>query len=358
MRNKYPELIVNTSDSILQVLKKMDASARKLLIVMDDDKFVSLISIGDIQRAIIKGTDLSAQIWRILRPEITVASTLEDLAIVKERMLTRRNELMPVVSPDGKLQGVILWEDLFQDKHAPKETVKLDLPVVIMAGGKGTRLQPLTNVLPKPLIPINSKTIIEDIMDRFVDCGCHNFFLSVNHKSEIIRYYFDSLQNPDYLITYFQEEKPLGTAGSLHLLKNRISSTFFISNCDIIVEQDYSEILDYHRENRNEITMVAALKNYPISYGTLTTAEDGLLQSIQEKPELVFKINTGVYILESHLIDEIPENQFYHITDLIEKLSREKRRVGVFPVSEKSWTDIGNWDEYLSHIRGSWAANQ
>jgi dTDP-glucose pyrophosphorylase len=353
MRDKYPDLIVNKDDSILLVLKKMDASARKLLIVMDESLFVSLISIGDIQRAIIKGIDLNAPIFQILRPEITVASTQDDLSAVKERMLTRRNELMPVVSQSGVLESVILWEDLFQEKHSPKEETRLNLPVVIMAGGKGTRLKPLTNVLPKPLIPIHSKTIIEDIMDKFVACGCHDFFLSVNHKSEIIRYYLDSLQNPEYRIQYFQEEKPLGTAGSLHLLKNRISSTFFISNCDIIVEQDYSEILNYHLENKNEITMVAALKNYSIPYGTLTTCEGGLLQSIQEKPEIVFKINTGVYILEPHLLSEIPENVFFHITSLIEKLHQEKRRVGVFPVSEKSWIDIGNWDEYLTHIRVS-----
>jgi dTDP-glucose pyrophosphorylase len=352
MRQKFSSLVIDKDNSVLSALKQMDLSKRKLLIVVDRDIFTSLVSIGDIQRAIIKGIDLTAPIHQILRPEVRFASTQDDMQQVKERMRTRRNELMPVVSPSGELVDVILWEDLFEEERAIKGAVMLNLPVIIMAGGKGTRLKPLTNVLPKPLIPIHRKTIIEDIMDRFVDCGCHDFYLSVNHKSEIIRYYFDTLQNPEYRIQYFQEEKPLGTAGSLHLLKNKISTTFFVSNCDIIVEQDYSEILNYHRENENEITIVAALKNYPIPYGTLTTAEDGLLQSIQEKPEIVFKINTGVYILEPHLINEIPENQFYHITYLIEKLRQEKRRVGVFPVSDKSWIDIGNWEEYLTHIRG------
>ena len=358
MRKKFPTLIIEKEGSILSALKQMDISKRKLLIVVDKDIFASLISIGDIQRAIIKDVDLATPIHQILRPEVRFASSEDDLQQVKERMKARRNELMPIVSPSGELVDVILWEDLFAEERTLKGAVTLNLPVIIMAGGKGTRLKPLTNVLPKPLIPIHSKTIIEDIMDRFVACGCHEFFLCVNHKSEIIRYYFDSLRNPEYRVKYFQEDKPLGTAGSLYLLKNTIQSTFFVSNCDIIVEQDYGEILNYHLENKNEITMVAALKNYPIPYGTITTRENGLLQSIQEKPEVVFKINTGVYILEPHLLDEIPENQFYHITDLIEKLRQEQRRIGVFPVSEKSWIDIGNWEEYLSHINKNRANSQ
>ena len=351
MRQKYPDLIVNAEDNIISVLKKMDTSRRKLLIVMAEKQFKSLISIGDIQRAIIKNIDLAVPISQILRQEITVASTEDDLSLVKSRMKTRRNEFMPVVSPSGELINIIFWEDLFEEKHAPKATVNLNLPVIIMAGGQGTRLKPLTNILPKPLIPIRNKTIIEDIMDRFVDCGCNDFFLSINYKAEIIRYYFDSLQNPEYRIDYFQEDKPLGTAGSLHLLKDKIHSTFFVSNCDIIIEQDYSEILNYHYDNQNEITVVGAIKNYSIPYGTLTTREDGLLQTIQEKPEIIFKINTGFYILEPHLIKEIPNNRIYHITYLIEKLQQENRRVGVFPVSEKSWIDIGNWEEYLTHIQ-------
>lgn len=351
MRQKYPDLIVNTQDTIIRVLKKMDVSQCKLLIVMEENQFKSLISVGDIQRAIIKNIDLGAPISTILREGITVASTDDDLSLVKARMKKRRNEFMPVVSASGELVKIIFWEDLFEEKCTQKVDAKLNLPVIIMAGGKGTRLKPLTNVLPKPLIPIHSKTIIEDIMDRFVDCGCNDFFVSVNYKADFIRYYLESLPKNEYNISYFQEDKPLGTAGSLHLLKNKINSTFFVSNCDIIVKQDYSEILNYHRVNKNEITIVAALKDYSIPYGTLVTSEDGLLEKIEEKPDVIFKINTGFYILEPHLLKEIPDDQFYHITYLIEKLQLVNRRVGVFPVTENAWIDIGNWQEYLAHIR-------
>ena len=216
-----------------------------------------------------------------------------------------------------------------------------------MAGGQGTRLRPLTNVLPKPLIPIGEQTMMEDIMDRFVECGCKSFYVSVNYMAEFIRHYFDNFSKHKYTIEYFQEDKPLGTAGSLHLLKGKINDTFFVSNCDSILDEDYGEILRYHRENKNEITVVSVMKSIYIPYGTLETGEDGLLKVIQEKPELTFKINTGMYILEPHLLNEIPSDRVYHITYLIDKLVKEKRRVGVFPVNEGSWTDVGNWDEYI-----------
>jgi len=358
MIQKYPDLIVYTQDTILDVLKRMDKTGRKLLIVMTGDQFESLISIGDIQRAIIDNIELDAPIARILRKKITVASTADDFSRVKARMKKRRNEFMPVVTPAGELADIIFWEDLFDEKHTPRAAAQLDLPVIIMAGGKGTRLKPLTNVLPKPLIPIGEKTFVEEIMDRFVACGCCDFYLSLNYKAEMIRYYFETLQNDDYRIRFFQEETPLGTAGGLHLLNGKIRTTFFVSNCDIIIDQDYHEILKYHRENKNEITIVAALKNYSIPYGTLTTRENGLLDRIEEKPEIVFKINTGFYILEPHLLSEIPQNQFYHITYLIGKLQQQNRRVGVFPVSEKSWIDIGNWDEYAKYTKCTNMANK
>ena len=209
-----------------------------------------------------------------------------------------------------------------------------------MAGGEGTRLRPLTNVIPKPLIPIGEKTMLEHIFDRFYKYGCKTFHISVNYKAALIEFYLKQ-QNLPYILSFFREEKPLGTAGSLALLKGKIKETFFVSNCDILIEQDYSEILDFHRNQKNEITLVAALKHYPIPYGTLETAEGGKLLSLHEKPELTFKINSGMYILEPHLIDEIPDNKFFHITQLIEKVLERGGNVGVFPVSEKSWKDVG-----------------
>ena len=343
------QLTIVFDENILSALKKMNKIHRKLLIVMKDGRFHSLVSIGDIQRAIIADVDLHEPVEKILRSKVNVASVGDDKQQVIRFMMEQRSEFMPIVDENGIIAEIILWDDVVGKKQ--KNRSEFTLPVVIMAGGQGTRLRPLTNVLPKPLIPIGEQTMMEDIMDRFVECGCKNFYVSVNYKADFIRHYFDNFSKPQYHIEYFQEDKPLGTAGSLHLLKDRINSTFFVSNCDIIIDEDYSEILQFHRDNKNEITVVAAIKNFSIPYGTLETGDRGQLLSLQEKPEVTYKINTGMYILEPHLIEEIPSDRLYHITFLIEKLIQDGRKVGVFPINEGSWTDIGNWDESMKYIR-------
>lgn len=343
------ELFIEKNSSILSALKQMDAIKHRLLIVVEAGKFNSMLSIGDIQRAIIRGAEMNSPIVNILRNNINVASIHDDRKEVQEYVKKHKTEYMPIVDEERNIVEVLFWNDLFHS-DVIRRTDEFHLPVIIMAGGKGTRLRPLTNVLPKPLIPIGNQTMLEDIMDRFVDCGCHEFYISVNYKADTIKRYMSNIDKPQYHITYFQENKPLGTAGSLHLLKDQIKDTFFVSNCDIIIDEDYGEILKYHRDNHNEITVVAAIKNLAIPYGTLETKEEGLLSDIKEKPEYTFKINTGMYILEPHLIGEIPPNEFYHITYLIEKLMRDGRRVGVYPINEGSWTDVGNWNEYLKFV--------
>jgi NDP-sugar pyrophosphorylase family protein len=263
-------------------------------------------------------------------------------------MTKLRAECMPVVDENGNLVKVYSWKDIFGSK-VQTEYPNLEIPVVIMAGGMGSRLAPLTNIYPKPLIPIGEKTIVESIMDKFVNYNCHDFYMSVNYKADTIKNYFDFINNPEYNVSYFQEDKQMGTAGSLRLLKDKINSTFFVSNCDILIEEDYANILEYHRSNKNELTVVAAVKTISIPYGTIITGENGLLESIEEKPTLSFKINTGLYILEPSLLDDIPD-EFFHITHLMEKLKAQGRRVGVYPISQNDWKDMGDWKEYLKLI--------
>ena len=340
---------IQVSKSILEALKLMDSSKTKLLFVFDEKKFVGLLTIGDVQRAILKDVVLSSSIFTILDKNKVYASVDEPVESIKNKMSRLRAECMPVLDQDGNLVEVYYWKDLFGTSNN-KAIQDINLPVVIMAGGKGTRLAPLTNVYPKPLIPIGEKTIVETIMDKFVDHGCHYFYMSVNYKADTIKNYFDFINNPDYNIHYFQEKKPLGTAGSLRLLKDKINTTFFVSNCDILIEEDYSEILNYHRSNNNELTVVAAVKTLSIPYGTIITGENGILESIEEKPTLSFKINTGLYILEPSLLNDIP-NEFYHITHLMEKLKTQGRRVGVYPIIQNDWKDMGEWNEYLKMIK-------
>jgi dTDP-glucose pyrophosphorylase len=346
---RIEERIISPSATILDALKQMDMLDKKLLLIVSNEKFVSIISAGDIQRAIIKKLDLDTQISTILRENIRVASQNDTMHTIEKLMLAYRMEFCPVISDGNDLLDVHFWEDIFKDTK-PKPAFQFDLPVVIMAGGFGTRLKPLTNVVPKPLIPIGDGTMLEEILSRFNNHGVSNFFLSVNYKASLIKFYLDELGLP-YNIQFIKEEEPRGTAGSMSLLKGKIDKTFFVTNCDIIIDQDYSDILKYHRDNKNELTIIAALKHYQIPYGTLETGDNGELLEIKEKPNQSVWINTGMYILEPKLINEIPEQGFFHITELINNLKKENRKIGVYPVSEGSWIDTGEWQEYDKAVK-------
>jgi dTDP-glucose pyrophosphorylase len=341
--------LILESETLLHALKIMDETWFRSLIVQNkESRFVGVLSIGDIQRAIIKNISLDKSIKEIVRQNPKIGSVNQSLDDIKEEMLRFRMEFMPIVDDNGILLKVYFWEDLFVEE-TPPPIKEFHLPVVIMAGGKGLRLKPLTNVLPKPLIPVGDKTIIEEIFKRFASHGSKRFYISVNYKSELIEFYLKNEQLP-YELNFFKEDQPMGTAGSLSLLKGKLNETFFVSNCDILIDQDYSQILDYHQSNKNEITIVAAMKHLQIPYGTIISRENGQLVKLEEKPEISMKINSGMYILEPHLLNEIPQNTFFHITHLIDKVLKRNGTIGVFPVSEKSWKDIGEWDIYMKNI--------
>jgi len=279
-----------------------------------------------------------------MRSNIRIARQGNDPESIRAMMMKFRTEFMPILNDQDELVDILFWHEVYEETCPPKKQV--NLPVVIMAGGRGTRMQPLTNVFPKPLIPLGNKTILERIMDGFVKGGSRQFILSVNYKADTIRHYLSELNSPDYEIDYIQETEPLGTAGSLQLLKGRMTDTFWVSNCDILIDQDLSEIYEFLKKFNNQISIVAAVKHLTIPYGTLETRTDGQLSELQEKPDFVFKINTGVYLLEPQTIDAIPENNMFHITDLIETVRKKGVRVGVFPIPDYAWSDVGTWEEY------------
>ena len=339
---------ISSVNSLLSALKQMDAQHVKMLFVFENDHFVSILTIGDIQRAIVKNFPLDSPVSLIVDRNKKFAYVEEPMDIIREKMLRLRAECMPVLDDAGELVDVIFWKDLFES-DASQNREKINLPVVIMAGGKGTRLKPITNVIPKPLVPIGDKTILETILDQFEEIGCTKFYMSVNYKADIMKYYLGQLDHK-YDIEFFQEDKPLGTIGSVSLLKGKITTPFFVSNCDSINEQDYRDVYDYHISNHNDLTIVTMVKTFKIPYGVIETGEDGLMISLSEKPELTYQVNTGVYILNPSCIDEIPRGEFFHITHLMEKIKARGGRVGCFPVSENSWKDMGEWPEYLKMI--------
>ncbi len=346
MDNKIQRLVIAPDATIKAALTQMDTEGYKLLIIADEQSyFKGLITIGDIQRAIIANKSFSEKVIHLSRADIIVGKINDPKEEVKKQMLKYRLVYMPLIDAENKLADVIYWNDIF-DGESNLEYPKLNMPVVIMAGGFGTRLKPLTNILPKPLLPFGETTILENIIDRFKKYNCRDFQISVNYKADLIKFYFDSINNKDYDINLFTESKPLGTAGSLHLLDDKLNNTFFVSNCDILIDDDYAAMYNYHKEHSNELTLIASVKNFNIPYGTIESGENGELLSLKEKPQLNFMINCGMYILEPHLLKEIPRDTFFHITDLIEKIKERRGKVGVYPVSEKSWIDIGEWKHY------------
>lgn len=348
MNSKIENLVIEANVVILEALRQMDIEKVKTLFVYNDNRFVGLLTLGDIQRAIIKNVTLTEPVSRILDCNKLYGYKSESADIIKEKMLRLRAECMPVLDECGELVDVIFWRDLFEKEETDLRP-KINLPVVIMAGGKGTRLKPITNVIPKPLVPIGDKTILEVIMDQFEAIGCRKFYMSVNYKSDMMHFYLDQLEHK-YDIDFFEEEKPLGTIGSVALLKGKINTPFFVSNCDIVIDQDMRDVFDYHCENHNDLTIVTAVKSFQIPYGVIETGENGLMTALKEKPELTYMINTGVYILSPDCIDEIPQGEFFHITQLMEKVKARGGRVGCFPVSEHAWKDMGEWGEYLKMI--------
>ncbi|MBR1639814.1 MAG: nucleotidyltransferase family protein [Treponema sp.] len=350
MKEKIKTRSITSNSTIIEALKKMDVEKCKLLFVFNNDNFAGILTIGDIQRAIIKAVDLNSPVLSILDVNKVYANERESIDSVKQKMYRLRAECMPVLNSQKELINVIFWKDVFSTNLNQDIREKINLPVVIMAGGKGTRLKPITNIIPKPLVPVGDKTILEEIMNQFEEIGCKKFYMSVNYKSDMMRFYLDHTEHK-YDIQFFEESKPLGTIGSVSLLKDKINTPFFVTNCDILIDQDFRDVYEYHNENKNDITMVTAVKSFHIPYGVIETGEDGLMTGLKEKPDITYKINTGVYILNPELINDIPENQFFHITDLMEVVKSRGGRVGCFPVSENSWRDMGEWPEYLKMIK-------
>lgn len=347
--SKIASFVIAPSVSLIEAMKTMDEKKTKTLFVYQGDSFLGLLTLGDIQRAIISGQPLNAFVAVVIDANKIYATTSDNMEAVTEKMVRIRAEYMPVVNDEGELVDVILWNECFSTGEATSRK-KIDIPVVIMAGGKGTRLKPITNVIPKPLVPVGDKTILEVIMDQFEGIGCRKFYMSVNYKADMMKYYLSQLDHK-YDIEFFMEDKPLGTIGSVSLLKGKITTPFFVSNCDSINEQDYRDVWDYHVQNHNDMTIVTMVKSFKIPYGVIETGADGLMTALKEKPEQTYQVNTGVYILNPELINEIPEGQFFHVTHLMEKVQARGGRVGCFPVSEHSWKDMGEWPEYLKMIQ-------
>lgn len=332
------EIIIDEDSTMVEAMENLGRSAKKVLFVARNGILTAAITDGDIRRWILSKGHLLAKVSDIANynPKFVYE---KDKARAKEYMKKYSVEALPIVDENKKIVAVALWDD--RDIVPERE---LNIPIVIMAGGLGTRLYPYTKILPKPLIPVGDLPIAEHIINRFHAYGCKKFYLIVNHKKNMIKAYFNEKEK-DYDITYVDEEKPLGTGGGLYLLKNQIETTFILSNCDIIIEEDYEKMYNFHKKEKHLITMVCSLKNIKIPYGVVEIGEKGNIESMREKPKISFFANTGCYIVEPRVIEELEDSQSIGFPDIIKKYLQNGERVGVYPISENAWMDMGQLEE-------------
>lgn len=344
-------IMVPSHITIKEAMEYLDETAEKVLLVVDgDERLIGALTDGDIRRRILKDQNLIDTIEKAYnRDPVFVFQETFDLEKVKELFTENIISLIPILDRNRRVVDYITWEKAFGNGKEEKKQ-KIPAPVVIMAGGKGTRLKPFTTVLPKPLIPVGNKTVMDHIIDRFRAHGITSYYFTVNHMSKIIRAYFEE-RNPDYTIGFVQEDEPRGTAGSLKLMKDSLKTPFFVSNCDIIIEADYSDLYRFHTEGGYDVTLVAAAKQFNIPYGVCELNGSGSLNGIKEKPKYNFLVNTGLYVLSPHVLELIPDNGMFHMTHLMDEVMKTGGSVGVYPVSENSWIDVGQWEEYRRSLK-------
>ncbi len=346
--SKFDKFTINQQSTIREAFNKQGLNKEMFVLVLDDtNKVQGIITDGDIRRAIWESVSLEDSVATIVNKNFTSFTENYSQAKAKEIFSTTDVKHIPVLK-QGQLIDIIFKKSMSEAKHRQTKT-RLDIPVVIMAGGKGSRLDPFTRILPKPLIPIGEKPVIEVIIDKFYEYGFNQFYISLNHKSKMVKAFFEDF-GKEYKLSYLEEKTPLGTAGALTLLKNKIKTPLIVSNCDIIIEEDYRQILEFHQQGNYLLTLVGSMQHHVIPYGVCKIKNGGELGELTEKPEYDLLVNTGMYILSPQALDYIPDNQRFDTTDLIDKLKQAGKRVGVYPIAEKSWIDIGQWEEYKKAV--------
>lgn len=336
--------IIYEKETLKHALEQLDKVAIKVLLIINDkEKFVATLTDGDVRRSILAGASLETPAFQIANYDPKyLEQDNEKLALKYLEEITA----LPLLDKHGKIFKVYINSISRQSD----DYGELNIPVVIMAGGLGTRLYPYTKILPKPLIPVADVPISERIIQSFQKIGCKDFHMVVNYKSNLIKAYFNDLDS-EYDVTFWDEDKPLGTGGGIYLLKDTISETFVLTNCDILIMDDVRKIVEHHKEKGNIITMVCSLKNFEIPYGIVNFSEGGEISSFEEKPQMSFFTNTGYYILEPEVFHYINENEKIGMPDIIDRMRQDRQKVGIYPISENAWLDMGQFDSMESMER-------
>ena len=326
--------ILSTSSKMSDAIRVLQECEQKLVIVIDNERLVGTITDGDIRRGLLNNLNLDSHCSKIMNKDPKYALENE-YALMKD--LLNKYPFVPIINKDNKVIKIISKSDMYTEQNELCN-------VVIMAGGRGERLHPLTLKTPKPLLPLEKKPIIHEIIDRLHDHNLQKIYISVYYKAEVIKDYFKTTLDGTINVEFLEETEPLGTAGSLSLLqKKNITTPVVIINGDVLTDVNYSELINYHNKSNKDITVCASFYDVQIPFGTIEIKDDKIVE-IEEKPLKKFLINAGIYVVNPEVINKLEFNKRTDMTDIITDAIHSER-VEIFPMHEK-WLDIGDHENY------------
>lgn len=329
---------IDKTYSILDAMERLNEGGVRVLFIVEEGILKASLTDGDLRRAILRGMELQTLVEEVANYQpifLYESEKHNSTQVLKKHGIYA----VPIVDEYGRILEICTE----QTQCKIKKNENIDIPIVMMAGGEGTRLYPYTKILPKPLIPVADIPISERIIQSFFVKGCKRFYMIVNYKKNMIKAYFSDIMK-EYVVEFVEEAKPLGTGGGLSLLRKRITETFVLTNCDILILDDIREIVEHHKKNKNHITMVCSLKNYQIPYGVVKFSEGGVIEGFEEKPQMSFFTNTGYYILEPEVFKYIYDEEYIGMPDIIIRMKEDGLKVGIYPIGENSWLDMGQID--------------
>ena len=329
-------ILIKDSKNLREALADLDKNGIQILLLKNSNgKLSGVLTDGDIRRYILSNGPMDISIKKIASKNFIKSS--EDNKNKLNSMLDKEDiNHIPIVDKNGIVKYLIT-------KNI-SEKIKTKVPVVIVAGGQGTRLSPLTKIIPKPLMPVGDVTMIEKIMENFHKQGLSNFKLIINYKKNLIKTYLNELDHP-YHIEFIEEEKTGNTAGSLALLKEKIDGPFIVSNCDVIADLSYQSLLDWHNEKKAEMTILGVRKQVDIPYGVIKMDSKYAVKEIYEKPFYNNMIVSGIYVMNPSVLKLIPKSMILGMDKLMEKLIKKNMNLTCYPI-ESGWQDIGQFEEY------------
>ncbi len=328
----WKSTLLEKNSSIKKAFESLEKSALQIILVYEKNlKFLGTVTDGDLRRGLLNGLSLNDKILKVLNYNSIVISESPNFETIKNLMHSNKIKALPILSKNRKIQGLIC-SDSFD------EPLQSETPVIIMCGGFGKRLSPITNKIPKPMINIGGKPMLELIIKKFIDEGFTDFILSVNYLKHKIKNYFKNGKKWNIKISYLEETKPLGTIGSISLL-NRLKNDFFVVNCDIVTNLKFQELLFFHKSHQADLTVGANIIEQINTFGQITT--EGLnIKKFEEKPLEKKYFNAGIYVLNKSVLKFLKKNQFMDAPDLINLLITNDKKSIIFPIHER-WTDIG-----------------